>query len=89
MVPEAVRTGRGKGARTGVVRMLAIFMGRNLWSGEKGAVVEQEDCGPADLAENTVKSALYACWTCVCSYIFYSKAGSFSIPRIFISRNGR
>jgi hypothetical protein len=26
MVPEAVRTGRGKGARTGVVRMAVIFM---------------------------------------------------------------
>ena len=35
MVPEAVRTGRGKGARTGVVRMLVIFMGRNT-GGEMG-----------------------------------------------------
>ena len=45
MVPEAVRTGRGKGARTGVVRMLVIFMGMDLRSGEMGVIGEQADCG--------------------------------------------
>ena len=45
MVPEAVRTGRGKGARTGVVRMLAIFMGADLRSGEMGIIGEHKDCG--------------------------------------------
>ena len=41
MVPEAVRTGRGNGARTGVVRMLTIFMGADFRLGEMGVIGEQ------------------------------------------------
>jgi hypothetical protein len=45
MVPDAVRTGLCKGASTGVVRMLAIFMGTDLRLGETSVIGERKEYG--------------------------------------------